>query len=187
MSEESENTLSAGQSAIDRVGLIAEVRETFQLDWQGIHGFRHWLRVRHHGLSVARLKTANAVVVELFALLHDSCRIDDDYDPGHGPRAAAYTAALNGRYFELSPGELQKLTYAIELHSDGHTSVDPTIQSCWDADRLDLGRVGIKPRAKFLSAEAAQFVDDAEALRKNRLEQSGIVPDELLPYLRKDG
>ena len=31
-----------------------------------------------------------------------------------------------------------------------------TVQTCWDADRLDLGRVGIKPDARYLcTAEAA--------------------------------
>jgi uncharacterized protein len=44
-------------------------------------------------------------------------------------------------------------------HSDGEVSTDKTIQTCWDADRLDLGRVGIFPSPKFLSQEANLFID----------------------------
>jgi uncharacterized protein len=35
------------------------------------------------------------------------------------------------------------------------------IQICWDADRLDLGRVGIKPITKFMSQEAVKHIDEA--------------------------
>jgi uncharacterized protein len=30
------------------------------------------------------------------------------------------------------------------------------VGACWDADRLDLGRVGIRPRADLLSTEIAR-------------------------------
>ncbi|MFM7373822.1 MAG: hypothetical protein ACKO39_01545, partial [Chthoniobacterales bacterium] len=41
-------------------------------------------------------------------------------------------------------------------HTDGLTEADPTIQACWDADRLDLGRVGITPHASRLCTDAAR-------------------------------
>ena len=34
-----------------------------------------------------------------------------------------------------------------------------TIQTCWDADRLDLGRVGMMPDPRFLSTEIAKRRD----------------------------
>ncbi len=40
-------------------------------------------------------------------------------------------------------------------------STSATIQSCWDADRLDLGRVGIIPNKRFLSDEATLLIDEA--------------------------
>jgi hypothetical protein len=46
-------------------------------------------------------------------------------------------------------------------HSNGAVDADPTIQTCWDADRLDLGRVGIKPPARYLSLEAATHIESA--------------------------
>ena len=39
---------------------------------------------------------------------------------------------------------------------DIHTCV--TSQSCWDSDRFDLGRVGIKPQRDYLSAELLFFL-----------------------------
>lgn len=33
--------------------------------------------------------------------------------------------------------------YAMKHHSAGGISTDATIQTCWDSDRIDLGRVGI--------------------------------------------
>ena len=43
----------------------------------------------------------------------------------------------------------------------GAVDVDPTVQTCWDADRLDFGRVGIKPAAKYLSSVASQHIESA--------------------------
>jgi uncharacterized protein len=45
---------------------------------------------------------------------------------------------------------------ACALHTDGHTTGDPTLLACWDADRLDLGRVGIVPKPKLLCTDMAR-------------------------------
>lgn len=45
---------------------------------------------------------------------------------------------------------------ACEKHSDGLTDADITVQVCWDADRLDLGRVGVRPHARYLCTDAAK-------------------------------
>ena len=36
------------------------------------------------------------------------------------------------------------------------TTDDPTIGTCWDADRLDIGRVGIIPHERFMSTAAGK-------------------------------
>ena len=136
--------------------LIHTIRGQFALDWNGIHGARHWARVRENGLRLAGVTGANERVVELFALLHDSRRLNDDYDPEHGPRAALFAQSLVGRGFELGSSELQLLVAACHGHSDGLTVGDVTVLTCWDADRLDLGRVGIKPRPDRLCTQAAR-------------------------------
>jgi uncharacterized protein len=41
-------------------------------------------------------------------------------------------------------------------HTHERTHPDVTIQTCWDADRLDLGRVGITPHPSRLCTQAAK-------------------------------
>ena len=141
--------------------LIAIIRAQFALDWNGIHGIEHWERVRKNGLRLAQITGANPTVVKLFAYLHDSRRLDDWEDAGHGARAAAYLQTLRDPHFQVSDQELELLMYACRHHSDGTMEGDVTVQTCWDADRLDLGRVGIRPDPQYLCTPAAR---DAEML-----------------------
>jgi uncharacterized protein len=150
-------------TTIDRVALLARIRAQFALDWEGTHGAGHWARVRHHGLRIARLRGADLDVVELFAFLHDSRREGEYSDPGHGDRGAAFASQLNGEFFCLAAARLDILCASIRGHSSGRIEEDITIQTCWDADRLDLGRVGIQPRPEFLSAHAAAMIGEATA------------------------
>jgi uncharacterized protein len=137
--------------------LMQEIRRQFRLDWQGIHGAPHWARVRFHGVSLARALGADVRIPALFAVLHDSQRENDRYDPGHGERAADYAGWLWAKgYFELEPAALRLLQHACSGHSDGHTEADGSVQVCWDGDRLDLGRVGKRPDPQYLCTEAAR-------------------------------
>ena len=142
--------------------LIAAARAQFALDWDGIHGIQHWERVRENGLRLAQTTGANPAVVELFAYLHDSRRLDDWEDLGHGARAAVYVRGLQGHHFEISDEDLELLVYACHHHSDGLMEGDVTVLTCWDADRLDLGRVGIRPDPQYLCTPAAR---DPEMLK----------------------
>jgi uncharacterized protein len=56
----------------------------------------------------------------------------------------------------LDRDRLALLEHAIRHHTAGLTSADPTIGTCWDADRLDLGRVGMRPRERFMSTWAGR-------------------------------
>ena len=147
----------------DRIGLIALIRKEFKLPWNGLHGANHWARVLHHGKHIGRIRNADPLVVELFGLLHYSCRLNDGRDAGHGSRAAEFAHTINGDYFALTSLQLDYLCFALHYHSDGEVSTNTTIQTCWDADRLDLGRVGIVPSAQYLSQEATLFIDLAYA------------------------
>lgn len=133
------------------------------LGHRGFHGRDHWLRVLFNGRLLAAETGANLRVVELFALIHDSCRENENDDPLHGWMAAQYASQLRGTWFEASDAEMSLLAYACELHSDGYTEADITVQTCWDADRLDLGRVGIRPAARYLCTEAAKRLEVIEA------------------------
>ena len=143
----------------DRSGLMRLIRSEFKIDWHGIHGANHWARVLHHGKNIGTWRKADLIVVELFGFLHDSCRLNDGRDPQHGARAAKFAHGIHGDYFQLNAKQLDKLCYAMTHHSGGEVSTDATIQTCWDSDRLDLGRVGIFPSSKYLSQEASLFID----------------------------
>ncbi len=109
-----------------------------------------------NGLAMARTNGAREDVVELFAFLHDSQRLSDGRDREHGARAADFTLQLNRELLHLDGPGLEMLTYAVRHHSDGLIEADVTVQTCWDADRLDLGRVGIIPRPDRLCTEEAR-------------------------------
>jgi uncharacterized protein len=129
----------------------------FKLDIKGIHGLPHWQRVAQRGALLAVDTGANVKVVTLFAYLHDACREDEDEDPGHGQRGADHASSLTRLgQLGLDATEFALLHDAIKYHSDGTLSKDPTIGTCWDADRLDLWRVGITPAPRFLSTDAAK-------------------------------
>lgn len=130
--------------------LVAHLRSRFTLDWQGIHGAPHWARVKANGLRLAEETGAQVRVVEAFAFLHDACRLHDDHDPQHGKRAAQLARELHGGLLKLAQEELALLTTACEGHSNGGLEGDVTVLTCWDADRLDLGRVGIRPHPSRL-------------------------------------
>jgi uncharacterized protein len=55
-----------------------------------------------------------------------------------------------------SNAEIALLFEACAGHSDGLFDADITVQLCWDADRFDLGRVGIEPSKKRLCTDAAR-------------------------------
>ena len=105
---------------------------------------------------LCRESGANPRVVGLFALLHDLRRKDEGSDPHHGPRAAAFIREIADEHLLLDREELAQLCDACIGHSEGELSRNPTIATCWDADRLDLGRVGTRPQARFLSLDAAR-------------------------------
>jgi uncharacterized protein len=102
---------------------------------------------------------ARPTVVALFALFHDACRSNESLDPGHGRLGAQLAGALRGSAFDLCDDDLVLLRFACERHTDGLTDADVTVQTCWDADRLDLGRVGIRPKPHRLCTPAAREVE----------------------------
>ena len=137
-------------------GLLKRIQHDFALDLDGIHGVRHWARVRENGLRLAKETGADPEILEMFAFLHDSKRHNDGWDPDHGLRAAEFVQSLRGSLVAIPDGKLELLVYACAHHSDGLTKADVTIQTCWDADRLDLGRIGITPDPGRLCTLAAR-------------------------------
>ena len=130
-----------------------------------IHGPAHWRRVLRNGLLLATRSGADLAVVRMFALFHDSRRVNDMTDPDHGKRGAAYAAeARAAGLFTLSDEQFDQLHEACVGHMDGHHHADPTVGTCWDADRLDLGRCWITPKAKFMSTAFAREIAAAGSM-----------------------
>ena len=136
--------------------VLKAVLEDYALPLNGDHGVSHWARVLENGLRLAEETGANVEVVSLFAVLHDSRRINEVTDPEHGPRAAEFAAELRGRVFDLDDNEFRLLHKACEGHTHERNHPDVTIRTCWDSDRLDLGRVGIMPHPSRLCTEVAK-------------------------------
>ena len=115
------------------------------------HGPAHWQRVERIGLKLSARTGADKTVVRLFALFHDAGRMNDMVDDGHGLRGAEIAKCYRGEMSGLTDEQFTLLYDACVGHTDGKRSDDPTIGTCWDADRLDLERVGILPDEEFMS------------------------------------
>jgi uncharacterized protein len=160
-------TLRSGPTDFQQV--VCAAKQRFVLNLHGIHGVPHWQRVRENGLRIAKHSGANRLLVELFAYLHDCCREDDRSDPGHGERAAEFTASLRGTLIHLNDEDFALLHEAIRDHELGLTKGDATVLTCWDADRLDLGRVHRRPQRRYLGTEYARRQEVIEwAYRRSR-------------------
>ncbi len=139
--------------------LVEEVldRATPRALSSSIHGPGHWQRVGLAGLKLLeRVPEADAETIFLFALIHDSQRVNDGKDPDHGPRAARLVRDMDQDLIFPSEDQYDQLTFACRHHEHGGVSDDPSVGVAWDSDRLNLWRCGIRPRAKYLSTEVAK-------------------------------
>jgi uncharacterized protein len=151
--------LEAGMD-IDIEGIVREVLNSYALPVRGRHGVIHWARVLENGLRLAEYTGANVQVVTLFALFHDSRRVNEHLDPGHGLRGGEFARTLRTRFFDLQEQEFDLFFRACHFHTDGHTEGEVTLQTCWGAGRLDLGGVGITPKSDLLCTDAARSLVD---------------------------
>jgi uncharacterized protein len=134
-----------------------------------VHGEHHWKAVALAGLRIAEgTPGADPTFVLVFAQLHDIMRRSDGHDPEHGQRAA-------GMFEELcrDPGldgwtagsdRAEVMSYALAHHTGGTlaTGEDVNVGVCWDADRINLWRVGITPDRSLLTTKAARTAEAIE-------------------------
>lgn len=120
------------------------------------HGVEHWARVARNAVHLAERLGADPTVAVLFGTLHDSARVNEFEDPEHGARAADAWARRLHPWTRLSDTQVEHLDRAIRDHSDGFLNGPSVVQACWDADRLDLWRVGIVPDPERLCTAAAR-------------------------------
>ncbi|MGC3969149.1 MAG: hypothetical protein QM775_17825 [Pirellulales bacterium] len=103
-------------------------------------------------------------------------RESEGHDPQHGLRGGELARSLRGTLVHLDDERFELLYEACRLHTAGLTDAEPTIQACWDADRLDLGRVGVMPRRDRLCTDAARsLIDWADERACGRYEPADIL------------
>lgn len=139
--------------------LLEYLETTSLLFYSSIHGLKHWRTVARNGLYLAQFSGADPEVVKHFAFFHDSRRENEGDDPEHGPRAAAFLKSIRNDV-ALSDDQFQLLTRACSGHTHAEKSDCSTLGTCWDADRLDLGRVGITPLSHYLFTERGREIAD---------------------------
>lgn len=145
-------------SEINYVALQDYVYEHRRTDDHTVHGLDHWNQVEYNGLLLAKRTHADVTIIRLFALLHDSCRENDKYDPEHGPRGAELAKALRGQFFDLDDERFGWLYHACQNHTRETASGIVAIDTCYDADRLDLGRVGLPLDASKMATEYGKHI-----------------------------
>ena len=152
--------------------LISRLRGFTSFDSR-LHGPAHWSRVRRFGFLLAdqqQLNERQTRCVEVFSWTHDLARVDDGGGNQHAIDGAVHCFAVMEAVFpDLDDLQQQLVSTAIRFHSDGLTadeayfqglldidgwSEDAVIEAvgaAWDADRLDLLRLGIEPLRRFMS------------------------------------
>ena len=163
--------------------LIRTIREQYALDWRGIHGISHWCRVYENGMLLAKQEGVARGVVQLFSVFHDAGRRSEGYDENHGPRGAELARQLRA-LCPVNDREFLLLVTACSEHTRARCHDDLTVRACFDADRLDLGRVGNKPDPRFLCTPLAKRQETIEwAWRQSMANQ---LPDNPLGLLTPD-
>lgn len=138
------------------------------------YGYHHSMRVDVNIQMLGKRLWLNTddvnAISHLYAHWHDILRFNNGNDPEHGKRAADVISrnrkhpSLNPfceigtiRNTPLSDDLTDRLIYACEHHTTMHKSGDPLIDICFDGDRMDLTRVGIKPDPKQMATEAGVY------------------------------
>ena len=144
---------------------IIEIRNFALKGWElgETHGLSHWQRVERNGIILSTYngkirEGINMKIVRFFAYLHDKCRLNDWADLEHGVRAAGMLPIIRDTILkDFTDEEVSLLDRACRYHTTELRTGNPTIDVCFDADRLDLGRVGIVPNPKRMATEQGAY------------------------------
>ena len=134
--------------------ILKVIKAQYKLEWHGTHGVRHWARVRRNGRIIGEyvgLCSQGMQVVDMFAIFHDACRENEWADPDHGPRGAALAHSMRDE-IGLNAWQMKHLLTACEIHTSckRDSGLHLIVKACLDADRSDLGRVGIRLQPEYI-------------------------------------
>lgn len=119
-----------------------------QSSMKGIHGMTHEARVMVWQEILSRLLIKEGANLDQEALrwaaaIHDTQRLDDNYDFGHGERAAEWAEKELG---SIIPGPtLKKVIFIVRWHVPSDTitpEMTPELAVFKDADGIDRARLG---------------------------------------------
>ncbi len=140
--------------------------EMFLLGTNSLHGPDHWDAVLANGRLLSVQPGVCCHVVQAFSHIHDCCRENEYFDEFHGHRAAELAMRVRASHLSmLDDREFELLVFAVREHNGGTTSNEPTIGACFDADRLELVRVGIAPDPMLMSTPLGKVL--AERLNRS--------------------
>ena len=149
-----------------------------KIDFNGVHGFAHWRAVYRNGLML--MPSIDKYILFYFSVFHDFFRENDMADSAHGKSALYAIPSIEPtiRMFSKDRGKVKSqieiLSFALEHHDDtpeDYAAIknplkdNQTVQILLDADRLDLGRVGITPLSEYLLTEQARKYNDGDLQR----------------------
>ena len=86
---------------IDLKPIVQAILSEYGLPWDGTHGVSHWARVLENGLRLAEETGADTEVVRLFAVFHDSQRVNEGTDGFGGDESAKTVPIVQGEVHRL--------------------------------------------------------------------------------------
>jgi hypothetical protein len=140
----------------DHIGGRVGGRYAFDRIQSGIHGLSHWTRVGCLALRIVddlpldgRPREVDEEAVLLAAFFHDSGRIGEGTEPGHGEAGATILEAL-AEGMHLDPATVAVAARAIRLHESNQSplpTADRVAIALANGDRVDRVRLGEAPIA----------------------------------------
>lgn len=141
--------------ALDCVDRVAQTCEQYCLCRHlAVHGVSHLMSVAATAARIAHATGEDVMSATVGGFLHDCARQNDGNGEGHARESAQMARSIIVKHF----GELDvnRICSAIADHAAGKTTADGLAAAIWDADRLDLARLGIVVDPAYLSTALAR-------------------------------
>ena len=107
---------------------------------EGVHGLEHLRRVALSAGVLAKQVGADVESCVVGGFLHDCARTGDESGTAHALHSAIQARVILDKHYPHL--DAYTILFAIQFHADGKTTGDPITACIWDADRLDLQRLG---------------------------------------------
>ena len=134
----------------------ARCRPSCLCDGLGLHGIPHLRRVASTAGRLAAAVGEDVEAAVIAGFLHDCARVHDGGGTRHAHDSADLAKEILATFYPHVDSD--RLCDGIAHHADGTVTDDPLIGSLWDADRLDLIRLGRETRPHLLSTGLARRV-----------------------------